>query len=468
MNSLSYLVTISLLVSFTTAAETAAGDTCRVFVLKRADQGYEIDAVDLAPNETKVFPSNRATGIVDVILTVAPGGSGSIPKWSEERLLVARCSDGELAVTNKLTNGEDWARPARKIDDLARYDVRVSVTGADGVKRAFLIVENDRVFVEEVGPVVDMFGGKIPMSDGDHILCTDTYRHSLGLHVEGEAPLEYDRWPLVTVKLADGKEGVFIVDIGAGTTVVSRSFLPDDIEIEKAAMVQYSSSGKKMLKYTPGGATGAVDTILGHATPKELRIGDIVFENPTVDVMGEIPDIFGRPIAGILGMNLMRRCDVLSMSLKSEGKSTPSMRMGRSARPPDAQVLEVPFTFVSSHLTVDGRIEGAPVHFIMDTGSPDVVLDAFAAERIGVKMEKGSRPGRGLDGGSSEIRKGSRVELSIAARNFEAVQPQISALPCFRMLRTNKQNAGLLGNSFFSRFTRMELDFKQRVARFIN
>jgi hypothetical protein len=35
------------------------------------------------------------------------------------------------------------------------------------------------------------------------------------------------------------------------------------------------------------------------------------------------------------------------------------------------------------------------------------------------------------------------------------------------MLRTNEQNAGLLGNSFFSRFTRMDLDFKQRVVRFI-
>jgi hypothetical protein len=396
-------------------------------------------------------------------------------------LLVARCSDGELIITDKAAKGkmkekspvackgseEDWTRPKRKLDDLAQYDVRVSVTGSDGVKTAFLIFEHERVLVDKVGPVVDMFGGVMPVSDGDHILYTETYRHSLGSHVEGEAPLEYDRWPLVTVKLADGTEGVFIVDIGAGTTVVSRSFLPDDIKIEKAAMVQYSSAGKKMLKYAPGGATGAVETILGHATPKELRIGNIVFANPQIDVIKEMPDMFGRNIAGILGMDLMRRCDVLSMNLKSEGKSTPSMRMGPSGEPHQSEALELPFTFVGTHLTVDGMVDGTLVHFVMDTGSPSVILDSAAAERIGVKTEKKSRVARGLDGGSSDITKGGPVELSFAARKFETVQPRISALPCFRMLRTNEQNAGLLGNSVFSRFIRMDLDFKQRVVRFI-
>ena len=141
--------------------------------------------------------------------------------------------------------------------------------------------------------------------------------------------------------------------------------------------------------------------------------------------------------------------------------------MGPSGGPRQSEVLELPFTFVGTHLTVDGMVDGTLVHFVMDTGSPTLILDSAAAERIGVKTEKKSSAARGLDGGSSDITKGSPVELSFAARRFESVQPRISALPCFRMLKTNEQNAGLLGNSFFSLFTRMDLDFTQRVVRFV-
>ncbi len=468
MRMLSLTVVTALLAGTTTLPQTAVANTCRLFVLKRVDRDFAVETINLAENETKVLPVSAGTGIIDIILPVGPGVSGSMAKWSDDTLLIARCVSGELQVTTRVANEEDWKRPARKLDDLARYDVRVSVTAADGAKRSFLILQHTQVVREEVGPVVDVFGGMIPMNEGDYTLCTDTYQHKLGSHVEGEAPLEYDHWPLVVAKLPDGTKGVFIVDIGAGTTVVIKEFLPTGTKIKKASMVQYSSGAKKMLKYAPGGATGTVDTILGHATLPELRLGSIRFENPRVDVIREIPDFFGRRIAGILGLDLMRRCNVLSMSFVGEGGSTPTLRMGRSATPSGSNVLELPFTFVSSHLTVDGKINGSLVHFIMDTGAPDIILDAQAARRIGVGIEKKKmRPGRGLDGGEANFKQGQAVDLSIAGRSFGPVQPRISALSCFVILRTNKQNAGLLGNSFFSKFKRIELDFDRRVARFV-
>lgn len=442
-------------------------DACRVFVLKRVDQNYEIESFDLADNEMKVFPANQATGIVEVILSVGYGTSGSMAKWSDGRMIAARCKGGELQVTEKNAAGKDWVRPARRSSDLARFDVRVSVTSAGGSKQAFLILQNKDVVKETVGPIVDIFGGRIPMSEGDYTLCIDTYHHALGSHVQGEAPLEYDRWPLVTAKLPDGTEGVFIADIGAGTTVVSKKFLPLGTEIEKATMVQYSSAGKKMLRYAPGGATGAVDSVLGHANLKELRFGNIRFSDVNVDVMEEMPDIVGRPIAGILGMDLMRRCNVLTMSFRMDNGGAPSLSMGRSRMQSETEALELPFTFVNSHLIVDGRLNDSLVHFIMDTGCPGIIMDTGAAKRIGVKPVKKMRPGRGLDGGKAKFNLGSSVELVFGERSFGAVQPKISKLSCFTTLRTNGQNAGLLGNSFFSRFKQVEFDFERRIARFV-
>ena len=60
------------------------------------------------------------------------------------------------------------------------------------------------------------------------------------------------------------------------------------------------------------------------------------------------------------------------------------------------------------------------------------------------------------------------MDFTITDRSFGPVQPEISALSCFVALRTNKQNAGLLGNSFFSRFKRIELDFDRRLVRFVD
>jgi predicted aspartyl protease len=449
-------------------AKTDTADACRVFVLKRVGSDYSIETVGLAENETRVFPAKRETGVIDIILSVGYGTSGSLARWSEERLLIAQCVDGALQVTDRMANGKEWTRPPRESVDLARFDVRVSVTGADGTKAAFVIFENERADDETVGPVVDMFAGKIPMSDGDHTLCVDTYHHKLGPPVEGEAPLEYDRWPLAIGRLENGSEGVFIVDVGAGSTIVSKALLPARAKVEKASMVQYSAAGKKMLKYAPGGATGNVETIEGYTILPSLRFGSIHFENVRVDVIKQVPDFYGRPIAGILGIDLLRRCDALSMSLVTDGGSKPTLRMGASNAPASPGALKVPFTLVGSNLTIDGEMNKTPVHFILDTGTPDIILDRESAERIGVEIQdtKMAR-GRGLDGGQVDFKQGKVVDLVIANRSFGAVQPRISALSCFVILRTGRQNAGLLGNSFFSRFKRIEFDFDRRVIRFV-
>ena len=59
-------------------------------------------------------------------------------------------------------------------------DLRGIVVSPDGTLAAFEIGQYDTVTRDEIGPVMDMFAGKIPVSNGDHILFTDTYLHAAG------------------------------------------------------------------------------------------------------------------------------------------------------------------------------------------------------------------------------------------------------------------------------------------------
>jgi hypothetical protein len=450
----------------------ASAELCQagahVFVLQQAADGLTVKKVPLNEGETKVFICSADTGYIDIILPVGPGGSGSMCRWADRRVLIARRVGDELRITDRGADGKEWQRPARKLDDLAEYDIRVSVSGASGDAKSFLVSGYEEAGVDPVGPVVDIFAGKIPMNSGDFTIFTDTYRRRVGSETNGMTSLEIDRWPFAVGKLQGGSEGLFLVDIGAGTSLVSRDFLPATTKISKAAMAQFTSGGKKMLKYAPGGATGSVENILGHATLPELRFGTISFKDAQVDVIREMPDFFGRPVAGILGIDLLRRCRVLSLCLSGDDGSEAHLRLAATPGPAGSAAVELPFTFVTSHLVVDGQVNGQRVHFVLDTGAPNVFLDAEAARRLGIATEaKTARPGHGLDGGTVDIVQGGETTLTIADKSYGGIQPEVSALAAFVTLRTNGQNAGLLGNSFFSGFQRIEFDFDRCIARFV-
>lgn len=467
MNCVTAII-LSVLMLSAFGEEPSKTSSCPVFVLKFEAGDFNVETERLARGETREYQSNPDTGILDVICPVGPGGSGSLVRLKDRNAIIVRCADAGLQVTTHAANGKEWGRPVRSIEDLTRYDVRLSVTAADGAGRAFLIEQYNRVSAETVGPVLDMFAGRVPMTEGDFTVFTYTYHHGPDAAVYGQAELDFDRWPIVHAVLPGGQQGDFIVDTGAGTTVVSKRFVPDDVTIEKTSMVQYSSAGRKLLKYAPGGATGTVETIVGQAALPELRIGEIVFRDVTVDVLKEMPDFFGRPIAGILGLDLLRRCELLSLALMSDGEGEALLHLASAALGETPDAVEVPFAFVKSHLMVQAGVNGIPVHFILDTGAPGSFLDARAAKAIGLDAADATRrSGRGLDGGTADIFSGARAGLTLGSRKIDDVRFAISALPAFSSMRVHGQKIGLLGNDVLGRFRRVEIDFVRRKIRFI-
>lgn len=456
------------LVAAMAGSAAAEVSDCRVFLLREVEGELTIDTIELksSPKTTRTFHADADSGIIDMIFPVGPGGSGSMVSHSDKRTLTATCDSGTLTVEDRSSDGKGYTRPARDLADLARYDIRVSVSAGDGRFANFLIRQNETVGPDPVGPVLDMFAGRIPVQPGDFVLFTDTYRTLLPDVLTGDATLELDRWPIATVQSPGNEAGAFIVDTGAGTTIVDRAFLPKNTKIKKSGMIQYSTAGRQTLKYAPGGATGQVQTVLGRAVLPELRIGTVQVGDLSVDVLSQMPNIFPRPLAGIIGLDFLRQTGTLSFHFHDEPKVTMTMQRHDKTKSATRQTVEIPFTFVNSHLVVSGRIQGHPVHFIVDTGAPDSILDAAAARRIGLQFETGATTdGRGLDGGSVAIHDGASADITFENRTFPQTALHVSALPVFQRMAVHEQNVGLLGTAFFARAGHVEFDFSKRVMR---
>jgi predicted aspartyl protease len=334
-----------------------------------------------------------------------------------------------------------------------------------------------------------MFSGRVSAEvlAGGFVVQTETYLHEAGPELDGSVPLEMDRWPIVGVRLPDGKRHDFIVDIGAGGTVIDRSIVPSDLEITEASMVEYSEAGKRTLKYAPGGAVGQAQNIVGQVRLEQIELGELPVADVTVDVMQSLPDIFGRPIGGILGMNVLRRCARLTLALGGESphisfrgsSGVPSSGEAPSVpvRPDEIREgadraaggsIALPFSFVSTHVVIEGDANGVPLFFILDSGAPSVFLDESAADAAGVEWRAGEADSaRGLGEGQVALHAASVAALSLASETFRDVPCRVSALSPFDAIRTEDQHAGLLGNDFLERFDSIEIDFENRTVRFV-
>jgi len=463
MSSCCLSLATGLVVALTITSAPHA-DPVHLFVLKRAGMELSLERIAIGPGEVQVIPPSA--DIVDLVFPPSVGQSAGLLSPGDGRTFVARRAGDSLRVEVRASDGSRRRLPTRAIADLAAEDIRVSVTGDGGRVRAVFLIEGNKEARRDVGPVANMFSGRLPAEvlGRAFVVQTETYRRIPGPPLSALVPLTVERWPFVRATLPGGRSADFIVDIGAGTTVVDRALLPTDATLEEASMTEYSATGRRSLKYAPGGATGPVQGVVGHTTLDELALGPEKVADVTVDVMERMPDLFGRPVGGILGMDVMRRCDRLTLSL---GGPSPSLRLGA---PPDHSTTAVdrPFAIASSHVLIEATVGGQPVHFILDTGAPTTFLDPAAARAAGVRSDSTDvRQAHGLDEGDIAMVGGTLPDLALGRLSFRDVPCRISALPAFDPLRGEGQHVGLLGNDFLARFRSVEIDFARHTVRFV-
>lgn len=451
-------LTIALLISRESAAW--AGADAVVFALKRGEAGLSVERITVADGETQIIRCGGDQPYIDVICPPAPGGSGSLAQAKMARIVALRNVGGILTM---IDNPGPQQRERPVLADRRDYDIRVCTTSHKSEQQAFVIYGYEKCEPDTVGPVIDMFAGQIPLQPGDYVVCTDTVRSRHKQRVYGSAETEFDRYLWVRGEFL-GKAGDFIIDLAGGQTIVDRSALPEGTAIRELQAAEYSSKGKRLLRYEPEGATGKVQSIVGEATIPSLKFGSIEFKEAPVAVIQGLPQFGARKAAGILGIDLLRQAEYLALVYPKPGERVGALRMTRqsTARPGDPPV---PFTTVRTHPMIRADIGGQRVSLILDSGSPVTILDRQAAKAANVAGDAVAKKLGGLDRGAETMQKGAAT-ITIGPRQIERAEVLIGDLPVFKPMRTHGQCVGLLGNAELSQLSYVELDFTSRALRF--
>jgi len=433
-----------------------------LFVLKESSGDISIEKLDIEEGEVLELDGRD---VITVLIPLGAGQSGDMVKKDiRTGTITARLEDGELKVEKKQDDGRQMSFPTVKIADLSSYDMRVNVAGGDGTKKAVMI-KADGDAEDDDGPVIDMFAGMIPLEDGDYSITLEISPAEEPEIVAGEATLYYEDGFLITEgALSDGRKGWFIIDFGASGTVVEKDFLPSYVDIKEVKALEYSGLGRREVKGEMTGAGGEVTGYLGRAAPGDLFFGDVRFRDVDVNVIDSMPDFGTRKIVGILGLDLMQRCERIAFEYPRSGPGVLMMGGRHTLAGTDSPTASVRFHYVADHLFLDGEVNEVPVSFLLDTGARSSILSASKAEEAGLRETDGAGRGklRGLDGNEVETVSVVADRLGLGGWLRSEVPFFSADLSVFESIGL-RRGGGLIGNDFLDDYVLVEIDFEDDV-----
>ena len=447
---------------FLAVAFPSAVFSAHIFILTESFGRVEIEKVEIDDGDVITLDGED---VITVVIPLGVGQSGDLVK-NEMRTgeITIRSTGGELHISKKQSDGREMSYPVVKIEDLPAYDMRVNIAGGDGTKKAFRISRYEEAETDD-GPVIDMFAGMVPLEDGDYSITLEISAAETAAHVSGETTIYYDNgFILAEGSLSDGRKGWFIVDFGASGTVVTKNFLPAYIDIEEVKAMEYSDKGKREIKSVMSGAGGDVTGFLGNASPGDLFIGDVRFPDVTVSVIESMPDFGSREIVGILGLDLMKRCDRIAFEYPRSGPGVMMMGERHTLAETDAPSAEVPFYLVAKHIFLDGEVNEVPVSFLFDTGARNSIISASKADEARLSEVSDGRKGelRGLDDNPVETTAVTADRLRLGEWLHSDVRFLAADLSVFESIGL-RQGGGIIGNDFLDDYSLVELDFSRGV-----
>jgi len=448
------LLLFLIITSFVSFPQNGGG--YEIFLLKESAGTVYLEPLHINERESISLRQNE---FITFILPVGPGKSGDIIQSNGERNTVkVSASSGELAVSVTRSDGSERLLPPVKADDLSNYLIRVNVISGKGLKKAFFI-NNYSEYGEADGPVFDLFGGKIPLADDDYSVTTEVTESKKINYISGSAPLEtYDNLLFVKGMVQDGAEGYFIIDFGAGRTVISSEFVPSGNKISEIRSIEYSPEGTKTSKGEIGAVGGNVSGLLGNTVISKLTFGSLELREQQVSVLDKLPVIAGKKITGIIGIDILQKAPVVSIEYNY---GNPGKIIFKSGLKTTGDYINIPFSLTGRQIFINGQINGRQVEFLFDTGA----RYSFISEGLGlITNDKYSMNVRGLDGNiitakNVEVKDFSLGKSEFGFRNFYSAD-----LPVINNIGLNKTGA-LLGGDFFKSFKKVIVDFSSSVIR---
>lgn len=449
------------------ASVNLAAQPCVVPILERAGTGVAVTPLELAEGAMTVLPLGPDQPTVTAILPISPGVSADIVRAGDSGMLAVRCTGGEVRVALHRTGGEIRDLPAVPVEHYTSLSLRVSVVGADGPLGVFHVEGGSGK--PDPGPAIDLFAGKVPLEPGDLSITLEARRPvDVEEGLSGEAALHFaGDFALVDVEIEGRAVGSFVVDLGATVTSVAREHLPPGTEIREVVSIAHMPEGQQVRPAGAGGLGGEASGMLGRSTVSSLRIGDLEIRDLPVAVFETMPELHGVRIAGVLGLDVLRRAGHVRLGWPAGDDAPPVLALGDAARgqPPTEDTVSVQLSEAQGLLFASGDVEGEPVRLLLDTGARALVISPALAEAAGLDLIPTEVDTlRGIDGLPLLAPRTEPAELGLGDARFPDQQFSVSQLPVLEAMGV-EDHVGLLGQPFWRDFRSVEVDFRSGILR---
>jgi predicted aspartyl protease len=227
----------------------------------------------------------------------------------------------------------------------------------------------------------------------------------------------------VVMAQINGVEGAFIVDTGAGYTVLSTE--------SKGKFELYET----VLSTERSGGAGGVINLSLHPVDRVAVAGvetslEAVYVTDLGNVMTALSRLYGAPLSGIVGQDALRALGAVldvrrdALFLQSDHMA-PCLRTapGCSDRI-DAQLVEdgfapIEFAFLTTgHIVVAAEINGGIGTFLIDSGARESFLDLGSVDAFRANGVRKLEPGRQINGAGGDARS---FRLPVAAMAIEGI-----------------------------------------------
>ncbi len=381
-----------------------------VFLIKSVNNVLSLEKIEIADNETKVFVKGNGSENISLVLPVSTGISGDFSKSEDKSIMIARFKDGNLIISVQKPDGTQKELLSKTPEELKNYDIKVNVTGFS-TKKVFNISRYDVISEDNSAPVIDMFQGKIPLSEGDYSITTEITEHQDSFNLEGEFETEYYAGYYFTKLILNNRSTAnVIVDLGAAQSFLVKDVLPEGTETHSIFAKEISSEGTRIVDIPVNGFGGKVTDLMVCNIPA-AELGSVKLSKVTFNVIDSFKNVKGRRIDGIIGLDIISTAGYVTLGIPKVNSPATVNLGGKEFEAEDMFVI--PFTVSHGHIFIKGRTAGSNIEFILDTGSPFNFLPIQVAESEKIQLEK-SIDVYGADKNSISTYKGrlSYIELS--------------------------------------------------------
>lgn len=278
-------------------------------------------------------------------------------------------------------------------------------------------------------------------------------------NVYGEMQLDYeDGYLLARTQMPDGDEAWFAVDLAVSTSAVVKDLAGDRTMDKPRGSIDPLQ--RSVFHFALGGF-GVSPEYIGEAKLAQIDAGGLTFPNVNVDVVNTLPDIAGRTIAGIFGVDLLRRAEVAVFMYGEH----PRLLLKSKARSKVTDVIEIPFRLENDYIVTEGILNDGKVDVLLDTGSPDSYLPVKTLRATGAAaVPNSTREITLLDGSTAKVRRADISSFTLGGTDFDEQLFHLGELPVFTLLPESSTPI-LLGNSFFSELRYVQINFTTNTVR---